>query len=258
MPLTTAEWHARFTVQARWTRDLRAYLFYKAGLPAARQILDVGCGTGVLETELAQQFSGVLAAIDFDPAMLDIAQSQNASLPRRALYTQADASRLPFPDDNFDISFCHYLLLWIRQPLHVMGEMRRVTTPGGKILALAEPDYGGRIDFPDRFKQLNELQEASLHSQGADPHFGRKLARLFTQAGLSEVEVGVLGGQWITADQLIDWDSEWQVIASDLEEDITGEELESLRQLDLDSRLRKERIAYVPTFYAMGTVTPLY
>ena len=234
MPLTPAEWHARFTVQARWTRDLRAYLFNKAGLPATRLILDVGCGTGVLETELSQQFPGLLAAIDFDPGMLDIAQRQHASYPRRAHYVQADASRLPFSDDNFDISFCHYLLLWIGHPLQVLGEMCRVTVPGGKILALAEPDYGGRIDFPDRFKKLNELQEASLRSQGADPRFGRKLAQLFTQAGLAEVEVGVLGGQWTTADQMIDLDSEWQVIASDLEGYITGEELESLRELDLE------------------------
>ncbi|PIV25986.1 MAG: SAM-dependent methyltransferase, partial [Anaerolineae bacterium CG03_land_8_20_14_0_80_58_20] len=38
--------HERYTQQARWTRDLRAYLFDKAGLRDARRVLEVGCGTG--------------------------------------------------------------------------------------------------------------------------------------------------------------------------------------------------------------------
>ena len=53
MPLTPLDWHDRFSLQARWTRELRHYLYKRAGLEAARRVLEVGCGSGVVLGELA-------------------------------------------------------------------------------------------------------------------------------------------------------------------------------------------------------------
>jgi len=35
------EWHKRFVQQAAWTRELRLYLFKRAGMPTARRVLEV-------------------------------------------------------------------------------------------------------------------------------------------------------------------------------------------------------------------------
>ena len=42
------DWHARYVQQARWTNQLRHYLYRKAGLRDGQQILEVGCGTGAV------------------------------------------------------------------------------------------------------------------------------------------------------------------------------------------------------------------
>ena len=42
------DWHKRFVQQAGWTSELRNYLFKRAGLPAARRVLEVGCGSGAI------------------------------------------------------------------------------------------------------------------------------------------------------------------------------------------------------------------
>ena len=61
-------WHARYIQQSAWTRDLRAYLFEKAGLTRARRVLEVGCGTGAILSML--KTSAALHGLDLDPAAL--------------------------------------------------------------------------------------------------------------------------------------------------------------------------------------------
>jgi hypothetical protein len=129
--------------------------------------------------------------------------------------------------------------------------MRRVTRSGGSVIALAEPDYGGRIDYPEELAILGRHQAAALRKQGADPRMGRRLAEVFHQLGLQDIEVGVLGGQWKGKSSRREWELEWRVLQSDL----GGEQdTDSLRALDWAARERGERVLFVPTFYAFGRV----
>jgi ubiquinone/menaquinone biosynthesis C-methylase UbiE len=62
------DWHARYTQQANWTRDLRAYLFEKTELSGAGCALEVGCGTGAILSEVSTQAD--LHGLDIDPDTL--------------------------------------------------------------------------------------------------------------------------------------------------------------------------------------------
>jgi hypothetical protein len=134
----------------------------------------------------------------------------------------------------------------------------RVTKPGGAVLALAEPDYGGRIDFPPELAQIGQWQKTALQIQGADPEIGRKLAGIFSNLGLSRVETGVLGGQWTAPPSQEDWESEWSVIQADLQQTtrtpVNYESYQTLKRIDKSAWLKGERVLYVPTFYAWGFV----
>ena len=206
---------------------MRQYLFTRRDLPAACRLLEVGCGPGVILEEIkAQQVpapqsparlpgnqSGLqLYGVDI---RLDFLQAYAAENPS-AVLSQGDAHLLPYADGVFDLVICHYFLLWVANPLQVVCEMRRVCREGGAIVALAEPDYGGRIDYPQSLHKLGHLQTQALITQGADPEIGRKLRGIFTQAGLSEIETGVLGGQWRGKPPSDEWELEWQVLAHDL------------------------------------------
>ena len=136
------DWHARYVQQARWTGELRAYLFEKADAARAAAILEVGCGTGVILGEIVTRAS--LHGLDLDPNVLTHCRFYVPSVS----LVRADALELPYPDGIFDLVYCHYLLLWVDDPLQALREMKRVTRPGGNILALAEPDYFTRIDQP--------------------------------------------------------------------------------------------------------------
>jgi SAM-dependent methyltransferase len=169
------------------------------------------------------------------------------------------AIHLPFADGTFDIVFCHFLLLWIADPLHAVREMQRVTRPKGTVMAMAEPDYGVRIDFPPELEVLGPWQQAALRKQGANPLTGRRLSWLFRQTGLENVESGVLGAQWRGAPDPDEAESEWEVLYRDLESLLGTEdgtrwhaEFDKLKRLDKTAWKSGERVLYVPTFFATG------
>ena len=239
------DWHKRFTQQAAWPRDLRAYLFAQAGLAAAARVLEAGCGTGAILAGLPAGPS--VHGLDLDPARLSLARAQAPS----AALACADARALPYPDACFDIVFCHFLLLWVPGPERALAEMTRVTRPGGHVLALAEPDHNARVDRPEALADLGAWQRQSLRRQGADPGLGARLADLFERAGLRIVETGVLQDAPAAPDAA-DWELEWQVLRADLGEMVPAAELDRLRALDRAARQDGTRRVHVPTHFAWG------
>jgi hypothetical protein len=144
--------------------------------------------------------------------------------------------------------------LWVTNPGLVLREMARVTIPGGAVLALAEPDYGGRIDQPPALEALGRWQAGSLQRQGADPQVGRKLRGLFVQAGIRQVESGILGAGWDAPPSPEEREMEWAVIEADLSGQIPTADLQEMRKLDEAAWQSGERVLFVPTFYAWGRV----
>jgi SAM-dependent methyltransferase len=248
MTLTTAEWHTRFVQQATWTENLRSYLFQRAGFQSARFILEIGCGTGALLDDLDRDPDLLSVGLDIDLERLYFAKENIA------LHTLVggDGHYLPFPSNSFDITFCHFLLLWVSSPLQVVKEMQRVTRPEGAIIALAEPDYGGRIDFPDSLSRLGELQRVSLIAQNAKPSIGRQVRSLFTRAGITDLETGIINGQWTSPPAFDELQMEWKILLADLEHIASVSELERLFDFEQKAWEQGERVLFVPTFYAFG------
>jgi SAM-dependent methyltransferase len=240
-------WHAWFTHQAGWTQPTRRWLYREARLGQAEDILEVGCGTGVIAEELARSAPARVTGLDIDPAMLTLTKRQS-----RVTYVQGDAHALPFPDASFDAIVCHYLLLWLADPAHGVREMARVVRPGGRVLACAEPDYGERIDHPPELVDLGRRQTEALRGQGADPEIGRELGEIFTAAGLRAV-VGTMAGQWrAPARSGSDFEAEWAMREHDLVGILSPEEMHRLKAIDQQALAEGRRVLFVPTFYALG------
>ncbi len=241
-------WHARYTQQAIWTRDLRVYLFEKTGLANAQRVLEVGCGTGAILSTL--ETSAALHGLEIDPVKL----TQCRIHAPAASLTRGDALHLPHADLTFDITYCHFLLLWVGNPLQALLEMKRVTKSNGHVLALAEPDYYARIDRPAELAQLGKWQTESLSRQGADPGIGARLADLFHQAGIRLVETGAIQSRGNEAPGPDEWENEWAALESDLTGIVPMEEIQRMKHLDKRAWARLERVLDVPTYFAWGQV----
>ena len=243
----TVDWHSRFTQQSEWTRELREYIFRRAGLADARHILEVGCGTGAVLSGLAGRRMAV-HGLDLDAGRL---AECKVHAPGTRL-TCGDALSLPYPAETFDICFCHFLLLWVKDPLQTLLEMKRVTRPGGHVLALAEPDYNQRVDKPDSLAVLGVWQAQSLRRQGADPGLGSRLADLFSRAGIGILETGTLGAGEMSLLTSEEQEMEWAVLEADLKDFVPVREIQRLKGLDREAWQRGERVLHVPTYFAYG------
>jgi SAM-dependent methyltransferase len=244
----SVDWHARFRQQAAWTRELRSYLFERAGLARAERILEVGCGTGAILAEL--DCPAALHGLDRDAGRL----AEAGRYAPRAWLVCGDALHLPYPDASFDIVFCHFLLLWVGDPRQALQEMCRVARPGGSVLALAEPDYTARVDEPPGLAPLGRAQTEALRAQGADPGLGGKLGELFRQAGLPPLETGTLRGGEASRPTPEQRALEWAVLADDLRGRVPAEELQRLQALDERAWAEGTRRLYVPTHFAWARV----
>jgi SAM-dependent methyltransferase len=245
---SSQEWHNRYCTQERWTDEVRRYLFRQLNLAGANRVLEVGCGTGAVLAPTEKQTRGLAYGLDMAFTYLELAKPHCP----QSKFTCGDGLHLPYRSASFNICYTHYFLLWVKNPVLALEEMRRVACPGGYVIALAEPDYRSRIDFPPVFEEPGRLQRLSLESQGADPDIGRRLSSLFRQSGLKDIHTGLLGGQWGSPPPEADRSSEWQILQSDLNGLLEPARIEALHALDNLAWECGERILFIPTFYAWG------
>ncbi len=252
MPETPEGLHQRYVQQAGWTAAIRRQAFLRFNVEEAARILEVGSGTGAIAAELRRASHGAVIGLDRDRM---VSRSAQRSDPTAACVTGL-GERLPFPNSSFDLVCCHFLLLWVDDPLAILSEMLRVTRPGGGVLCLAEPDYGGRVDHPEGLAALGALQEQALRRRGAEPRLGRRLRQLLRQAGLARVESGVLGGEWEDADMgasPADRDLEWHTLSDDVKAMLSQADLARLESEFVRASQDGSLVLFVPTFYGWGT-----
>jgi ubiquinone/menaquinone biosynthesis C-methylase UbiE len=109
-------------------------LFEAVQLRPGETILDVGCGSGVLDRWLAQRTRGEnrIVAVDIHRELLRQAAAlvRQEGLAEVIEFREGNAEALPFADNSFDVTFSATVmeLLDADRMLH---ELIRVTRPGG-------------------------------------------------------------------------------------------------------------------------------
>lgn len=244
-------WHQRYLAQAEWTAHIRQHLFEKMNPPCDERILEIGSGTSAVIQALQKEGFVNLTGIDLDHPSLSYAKKSGETFQ----LAQADGMCLPFSNGSFGMTYCHFLLMWVRNPLQILAEMCRVTKNQGWVFSLAEPDHQARVDYPPPLDKLGHHQTQALENQGVDITIGRKLRKLFYQAGLVDVEVGILGALWDDNVSHSPGETEWMMIQADLADQLSAEQLLEYQKLDQQAYQTRKRILFIPTFYALGRHT---
>lgn len=92
------------------------------------QILDVGCGGGFLSNALAESGFKVIG-LDASPESLRVAKAHDNT--NSVQYIEADAYKMPFPDQSFDVITAMDFLEHVEDPTLVVKEVSRLLKPDG-------------------------------------------------------------------------------------------------------------------------------
>jgi len=218
-----------------------------------RRILDVGCGRGTAEVKLSRlRLTQVdLFAVDLMPDRVVDALAATRAHNIDAHFAAADACHLPFPNATFDSVFCVAVLQHIGDVKRAVGEMARVTRPGGRIVAV-EPDNAARYFFSsvDDGRKAHEGARrffsalAEAREDASDPAVGPQLPTLFTQTGIQPLSVHVfpVSGARLGSPPADVWQNRRENVA-ELIEKAPGEAIRRLGQDYLKVLDRYERAA---------------
>ena len=171
------DWQKRFIEQLKWNEELRDYLYNKINIRYRKKVLEIGCGTGALLTELGSKFDLELCGMDINGDRLNIAKKELKQRNIKAKLYHMDILNNEFQDSDFDVIVTNCLFLWIRDLNKIFEEIYRILSDKGVLLIFAEPDYGGLIEHPN--VNLKAALFSNLISEGADPEAGRKLNQFF-------------------------------------------------------------------------------
>ena len=158
-----------------------------ARIAPGERVLDVGCGTGSLTIAAARRVGSEGRVVGVDPSVEMIGRAQAKArgrhLPVEFIATAGEA--LPFPDDSFDVVTVSLVLHQLpSDALHAtMAQVRRVLTPGGRLLAV---DLG----VPVPGKRTVHSHGRQLHDRvvGHETSFDlERVGMLFEHLGLTIV-----------------------------------------------------------------------
>lgn len=141
-------------------------------IPPTWTVADLGCGSGILSSELALFVKQVIG-IDNSEPMLIAAQQRTESLNNIDL-RKGELTALPIDDESVDATLCVIVLSYIQDTDASIAEMVRVLKPGGRVVIV---DLLAHNRDPFR-RQMGQIHSGFTTSA---------LTELFKQAGLINI-----------------------------------------------------------------------
>jgi SAM-dependent methyltransferase len=160
----------------------------RGGAEPGRRVLDVGCGPGALTTVLAERLGAEhVAAVDPSEPFVRAARDRLPGVDVRV----ARAEALPYPDATFDACLAQLVVHFLADPVAGLGEMRRVTRPGG-VVGCTVWDHAGGGPLQAFWQAAADL-DPSVRGEAELPGTRRgHLGDLMADAGLVDVEESTL------------------------------------------------------------------
>lgn len=155
-------------------------------------VLEVGCGTGVIDRWLAQRTEKAnrIVGVDINGYLLREAQAlvRKEGLDSVVEFRAGDAENLPFPDNSFDVTVSVTAIEEV-DANRLLAEMRRVTKPGGRVAVICRSIDMGFVRNVKLSPELKAKVEAPNGNMAEKGCADASLYARFCQAGLAQLKM---------------------------------------------------------------------
>lgn len=156
-------------------------------VPHRANILDAGCGSGVVTRYLATEYpQALIHGCELSTDRIEMAQKAAADLSNVS-FTNASITKMPFEKSTFDVVISRYVFqhLTAKTITAALREFQRVMKPGAKLTVIDGDGLFVNL-FPQSKTVTNALRKMSSSGM-VDFSVGRKLPSLLVEAGFQEV-----------------------------------------------------------------------
>jgi len=156
-------------------------------------ILDVGCGSGVLDRWLARHTGGAhrITAVDIHRTLLReaAALATKEGLAEHIEFREGNAEVLPFGDNSFDVTMSA-TVMELLDAERMLREMVRVTRPGGRVgVVVRAIDMQSFVNVPVRAELKMKIAALPNGLAGVRGCADGSLYQRFRNAGLQDVQM---------------------------------------------------------------------
>ena len=163
----------------------RRLAFLRAEVRPGDRALDLGCGDGRFTAELARAGAGTVIGVEVAEAALQRARNREPGLDFRL--TPIDGP-LPLADAALDLVWASEVIEHIADTARWLSEVRRVLTPGGRLL-ITTPSHGRLRVALGGVERFSEPLGDHLHL-----YTRTSLRTVLQEFGFDEVSVQAAGG----------------------------------------------------------------
>lgn len=121
-----------------------------SGAGKGDRVLDCATGTGDLAIEFKKKVgdTGYVMGTDFCKEMIEYAPAKARNNNLDIDFEVADAMKLPYDDNQFDIASIAFGIRNVDDPVTVLREMARIVKPGGRVVVLEFGQPRGLLKYP--------------------------------------------------------------------------------------------------------------
>jgi len=165
----------------------------EAHLQPGETVLDVGCGSGVLDRWLARRTGGAnhIVAVDIHRELLReaTALAKKEGLEHIIEFREGNAEALPFPESSFDVVLSSTVMELLDAD-RMVRELVRVTKPGGRVAVVVRAvDMWSFVNLPLRAALKAKVEALPNGTSGAQGCADASLYRRLHAAGLDSVKM---------------------------------------------------------------------
>lgn len=224
-----------------WHRDFLDLMAARWRLGEASSMADIGCGlchwSRLLYSYLKPpaRFAGVDREARWVAEAPEHFRRAFPQVPPDLLsFQQGEATRLPLPDNSFEVVTCQTVLMHLPEPLDALGEMLRILRPGGLLLCVEPNNLWNYLGFTSltaqepvesivgRFEFWLRCHRGRIAAGRGNHSIGDLLPGYFAQLGLADIavrqsdRVPALFPPYETAEQktLLEQEQQWKSSAT--------------------------------------------